>query len=102
MKNNCCSCKNEQKLAETVAFLKAISDKNRLEIICLLKENEKCVCEIVGFLEIPQNLVSHHLKVLRQKGLVVSRKEGLKVFYSLNHQNFARFLEFFNFLTYIK
>jgi ArsR family transcriptional regulator len=97
-----CFCKTNQstkQLAKTVLFLKAVSDENRLKIICFLKENEKCVCEIVDFLELPQNLISHHLRILREQNILKTRKDGLKVFYSINNQNIENIINFFNFLT---
>jgi len=77
-----------------VAFFKAVSDENRLKIICFLKDEERCVCDIVKFLELPQNLVSHHLKVLRKAEILLSRKEGLKVFYRINEQKISHQLSF--------
>ncbi|MGQ9848187.1 MAG: ArsR/SmtB family transcription factor [Bacteroidales bacterium] len=67
-----------------VEFLKVISEENRLKILCLLKNSEKCVWDIWQYLGLVQNLVSHHLKVLKDFGLVSSKQEGLKVIYSLN------------------
>lgn len=64
MKNKCISLEKKKDLSKQVDFLKALSDENRLHILCFLRKGEKCVCEIVGFLDLPQNLVSHHLKVL--------------------------------------
>ncbi len=96
-----CFCKTNQstkQLSKTVLFLKAVSDENRLKIICFLKNSEKCVCEIVDFLELPQNLVSHHLKILRNQNILKTRKDGLKVFYSINKKNISNIVNFFNFL----
>ncbi|OGF27918.1 hypothetical protein A2303_07740 [Candidatus Falkowbacteria bacterium RIFOXYB2_FULL_47_14] len=88
MKLDCCNNKqNEKELKETVAFLRAISEENRLKILCILKKQELCVCDIWKFLDLPQNLVSHHLKVLKDFGLLGSRKEGTKVIYFLNPGN---------------
>ncbi|MBN1584800.1 helix-turn-helix transcriptional regulator [Candidatus Uhrbacteria bacterium] len=64
----------------------ALSDGNRLRILCVLREGERCVCDVWRFLGLSQNLVSHHLKTLRDAGLIVSRKDGLKVLYSLNRE----------------
>ena len=96
-----CFCKTNQstkQLFETVLFLKAVSDENRLKIICFLKAGEKCVCEIVDFLKLPQNLVSHHLKVLRNQNILIARKDGLNFFYSINEKNISNIINFFNFL----
>jgi DNA-binding transcriptional ArsR family regulator len=69
-----------------------LSDGNRLRILCLLKAGELCVCEIWQHLTLPQNLVSHHLRAMRQVGLLKSRKDGLKVFYALDKAFFRRHL----------
>jgi len=85
MKPKCCiDKKSVANLSQTVEFLKIISEENRLKILCLLREKEKCVCDIWQYLSLPQNLVSHHLKVLKDFELVLSRREGLKVIYSIN------------------
>jgi ArsR family transcriptional regulator len=57
-------------------------EPQRIKIIRLLRSGEQCVCEIERSLSIPQNLVSHHLRVLREAGLVSARKEGQFVHYS--------------------
>ena len=84
---NCCD--NSQK--ELINFLKIISDENRLKILCILKSGERCVCEIWQELKLPQNLVSHHLKVLKDFELLDMRKEGLNVHYSLNTKNINKY-----------
>ena len=71
-------------IKEILPFLKTISDENRLKILCFLKDWEKCVCDIVEFMNISQNLVSHHLKKLKNAEIVISKKQGLNVRYSIN------------------
>jgi len=83
-------------LSQTVEFLKIISEENRLKIFCLLKKGEKCVCDIWQYLGLSQNLTSHHLKVLKDFGLVSSRQEGLKVIYSINKKVIKRFSKLLN------
>lgn len=61
----------------------ALSDPIRLEIIDYLKDGEKCVCEIVPRLNLIQPLVSRHLKILRDAGIIKCRKEGTKRMYSI-------------------
>ncbi|MCX6723453.1 MAG: metalloregulator ArsR/SmtB family transcription factor [Candidatus Staskawiczbacteria bacterium] len=65
-------------------LLKAIADENRLQILQMLQSGEKCVCEIWKHLGLSQNLISHHLKVLKDLNVISSRKEGLWVFYKIN------------------
>ncbi|PIZ96923.1 MAG: ArsR family transcriptional regulator [Candidatus Magasanikbacteria bacterium CG_4_10_14_0_2_um_filter_33_14] len=90
-KIKCCSNKKiSNELKKTVDFLKIISEENRMRILCILKSGPKCVCEIWPNLDLSQNLTSHHLSVLKEFGLVKSKKQGLKVFYELNDKNLQK------------
>jgi ArsR family transcriptional regulator len=63
---------------------KALGDLTRLRIIQLLaRRGEVCVCKIVDELGMHQPAISHHIAKLKQVGLVISRKEGQWVYYSL-------------------
>lgn len=88
--------KKERKLGPLVKFLNIISEENRLKILFLLSKGEKCVCEIWQELKLPQNLVSHHLKVLKDFGLVSMREEGVKNFYKLNKKIIQEYLKLLN------
>lgn len=90
MKPNCCKNKSEANIKQATEFLKIISEENRLKILCILRSGERCVYEIWQHLELPQNLVSHHLKVLKDFDLISSKKEGLKVFYKLNQKTLIK------------
>jgi len=83
-------------LKEAVDFLRVISDKCRLHILHLLRKKEMCVCDIWQALNSPQNLTSHHLKVLKDFGLISSRKDGLKVFYKLNPKALKKYQKVLN------
>ena len=97
MKLKCCDLKYKKiKLKETVVFLKIVSDENRLNILCILKNKELCVNDIWQYLDLSQNLVSHHLKVLKDFGLVQSKKDGVKVIYSLKLKNIDKYKSLFN------
>jgi len=61
----------------------ALSDPMRLEIIEFLRGGEKCVCEIVPHLDLIQPVVSRHLKILKDCGLLKFRKEGTRRLYSI-------------------
>lgn len=61
----------------------ALSDPIRLEIVTYLRNGEKCVCEIVPHLNLVQPLVSRHLKILKDAGIVRCRKDGTKRMYSI-------------------
>ena len=89
--------KNKQQISALIDFLKIISEENRLRIICFLEKNdEQCVCKITEFLAISQNLISHHLKVLKDFGLLDSRKVGLNVYYSINEVKLNKYQEILN------
>ena len=91
MKPPCCTGKCKVPIQSTLNFLRIISDENRLKIICLLNRGPRCVCEIWEDLKIPQNLASHHLKVLRNFKLLTSKKIGLKVIYKLNNRELSKY-----------
>lgn len=92
MRPPCCTdIHSTKELTETIEFLKVISDDNRLRILCLLKDGEKCVCDIWQYLDIAQNLTSHHLKVLKNAQLIRSRKDGVKIFYALETKEISRY-----------
>jgi ArsR family transcriptional regulator len=61
----------------------ALSAPDRLEILAYLRDGEKCVCEIVPHLNLIQPVVSRHLKILKDVGLIRCRRDGTKRMYSL-------------------
>jgi ArsR family transcriptional regulator len=61
----------------------ALSDPARLDIIEFLRAGEKCVCEIVPYVDLIQPVVSRHLKTLKDCGLLEYRKEGNRRLYSV-------------------
>ena len=67
-------------------YLNAIAEPNRLAILKFLKNGEKCAYDIHPELKLPQNLGSHHLKVLKNLDLLKTRKEGNKIIYYRNEK----------------
>jgi ArsR family transcriptional regulator len=67
-----------------IDMFKALADQNRLKIVELLSAKPLCVCEIGESLGLPQNLVSHHLSVLKEVKIVENCKCGKNNYYSLN------------------
>jgi DNA-binding transcriptional ArsR family regulator len=66
---------------------KALSDPTRLTLAAALREGEElCVCDLSWIAGRSQNLVSHHLRVLRDRGLVRSSRDGKLVMYSLTNE----------------
>ncbi|WP_293576010.1 metalloregulator ArsR/SmtB family transcription factor [Phaeobacter sp.] len=78
---------------EAAGFLKAISHEGRLMILCHLVSGEKSVTELEGLLGARQAAVSQQLSRLRQDGLVVPRREGKAIYYSLADDRPKRILE---------
>lgn len=69
--------------ARAVELFHALSDETRLGIIEMLRDGEKCVCDLQGDLDAAQSRLSFHLKVLRDAGLVTDRKEGRWSYYTI-------------------
>ncbi len=64
-------------------FMKAISDPARIRIVYALKCRELCVCELMRIVDMPQTVVSHHLKVLKYADIITDRRSGKWIYYSL-------------------
>jgi ArsR family transcriptional regulator len=70
-------------LAARAEVLKAVADPTRLEILEILSPQIRCNCHFQGHLDLAPNLLSYHLKVLREAGLIVGTKRGRWVDYAL-------------------
>ena len=75
-----------EKYKEYAQFFKVLSDPNRLMIIDMLSCGELCACVILEKFNITQPTLSHHMKSLCDSGLVVGRKEGKWMYYSLSEK----------------
>ena len=73
---------------------KALGDLNRLQIIQMLYDGEKCACKLLEEFEITQPTLSHHIKILFECELIDVRKEGKWSYYSLNHDTLTAFKHF--------
>jgi ArsR family transcriptional regulator len=81
-------------IAEGAKLFKALADETRLAIVGQLRERgEVCACDFVACCDVAQPTVSHHLKVLREAGLVTGDKRGLWVYYRLTPGAFDRMRE---------
>lgn len=78
----------KNKYEDIAMIFKALCDPNRLIIIEMLKNDEKCACKLLYDLNIAQSTLSHHMKILCESGLVDSRRDGKWMHYSLNKQVF--------------
>lgn len=78
-------------LEEAARLFRALADETRLAILRQLRERgEACAGELEACCTVAQPTVSHHLKVLREAGLVLAEKQGLEVHYRLNQASMER------------
>ncbi|HKY75516.1 MAG TPA: metalloregulator ArsR/SmtB family transcription factor [Acidimicrobiia bacterium] len=75
--------KTDVDAATTLDGLRAAAEPLRWRILTLLGEEELCVCHLVETLDAPQSLISHHLRVLRDAGLVESERFRYWTYYRL-------------------
>jgi len=68
---------------KTLEIMKALSDETRLKIVRFLLDGEKCVCEIFPHVKRTQSTTSTQLGKLEKTGILSSRREGKKIFYSI-------------------
>lgn len=73
----------QERANEAAELLKAMANPQRLRVLCLLIEREMSVGEINGLIGLSQSALSQHLAVLRDKGLVSTRREAQTVYYSV-------------------
>ncbi len=66
-----------------VAITKALSDPHRVRALLALRRGELCVCQIIELLELAPSTISKHMSILKQAGLVHSRKDSRWVYYRL-------------------
>ena len=71
---------------DVAAICKALGDSNRLQIIQMLSDGEKCGCKLLEAFEITQPTLSHHMKILCDSGVVIGRKEGKWTHYSISSE----------------
>lgn len=84
---------------ETALIFKAFCDENRIRIVKLLRSGEKCGCRLLEELSVSQPTLSHHMKILCDSGVVVGRKEGKWMHYSISPEGAARALRCLQVLT---
>ena len=96
-------CVNDPGIIELAEGLKVLSDPNRLRIMCFLLKGERCVCEVEEELGISQQLTSHHVNILKDRGFLELRKEGTSSYYSVSRDRLQRLSEVFaEYLDYRK
>ena len=76
---------SRRNLEKVVSVAKALSDPNRVEMMRLLarQEGPLCACDIIEHFDLSQPTVSHHLKILKEAGLLRGSRNGLWAFYEV-------------------
>ena len=88
---------NVEQLDKAANMLKAIAHPMRIAIIGFLEGGKKLtVTQIHELLEIEQSTTSHHLGILKDKGVLSSKREGKNTFYFLKHQNLTQIVDCLN------
>lgn len=72
---------------------KTFGHSKRLMVISALREKERTVTDLAEYTEIDTSNLSQHLHILRDKGLVTTRRDGTKIYYSLSHPNIGKALD---------
>lgn len=78
----------------TAVIFKAFCDENRVRILQLLQNGEKCACRLLEEMNITQPTLSHHMKILCDSGIVKGRKEGKWIHYSISPEGIEKAQEY--------
>ena len=84
---------------KTALIFKAFCDENRIRILKMLRSGEKCACKLLEELNVTQPTLSHHMKILCDSGVVVGRKEGKWMHYSISPEGVRNAKEWLDALT---
>jgi len=74
-------------------ILKALAQPTRLKIIDFLRDGERCVCEIFPAIGEEQSNTSRHLSLMLSAGVLSRRKDGLKIYYAIKHQEILQVID---------
>jgi DNA-binding transcriptional ArsR family regulator len=74
-------------------FFKIIGDNTRIKILFSLDNNEMCVCDIANTLEMSKSSISHQLSILKENGIIKSRRSGKEVYYTLDDEHVSEVFE---------
>ena len=85
--------------SENAMVFKAFCDETRLMALSLLQSGEKCACELLEQVNVSQSTLSHHMKILVESGIVVSRKQGKWMYYRISHKGSEKAIALLKSLT---
>lgn len=83
-------------------IFKALCDENRIRILQMLCTGEKCACKMLDELNVTQPTLSHHMKILCDSEIVVGKKDGKWMHYSISHEGAAIAKAYLGALTNVK
>jgi len=92
----------EHGYTEYIPILKALSDETRLKIIDMLSCGELCACKILEQFSITQPTLSYHMKILSECGIVLARRDGAWMHYSLCKERADQLTEYLGALMSVK
>ena len=75
-----------------VEIFKALADQTRLKILECIKEEEKCICEIIPYTGKSQPNVSQHLKVMKHAGIINERKDGTRIMIKASNKDIFKII----------
>lgn len=87
---------------QNAKIFRAFCDENRLMILTLLQNGEKCACQLLDELNIAQSTLSHHMKILVDSGIVNAKKVGKWTHYSFSEQGIKNAKSILESITQIK
>lgn len=82
------------KMSDSAKIFKALGDDVRLSIVLFLKDGERCACEIPKAVGRAQPTVSQHLRILRDAGVLKSRRDGKKIMYRVCCPEILKLIEY--------
>ena len=86
----------DSRFDDLIKFLNALANKKRLIIINILREKDRCVCELEAVLDESQPSISHHLKILENAGLIRGWKKGKFTHYDIVKKQIISYLDLLN------
>jgi ArsR family transcriptional regulator, arsenate/arsenite/antimonite-responsive transcriptional repressor len=99
MNNEIKSEPNKEMNNELFALIsKALSDPNRLQIIQMITDQERCACKLLEHFNITQPTLSHHMRILSDCNLIKTRKDGKWSHYSMNMDTMEAYNNYVNML----
>lgn len=73
-------------LSKQSAIFKAFCDENRLKILSILSNGEKCACDLIELTDLKQSRLAYHMKILSEAGVVKARQDGTWMRYTINRE----------------